>query len=77
MNLRDGHEGLAIAMTVVELILVGVSAPMAWKRFAKHLRDEGLITKKPVEQLSAATSVSFNSCNHKSRSALPFRLHTK
>ena len=48
-NLRGRHVGLAVALTVVQVILVGVSAPMAWKRFVKHLRDEGLITKKPVE----------------------------
>jgi hypothetical protein len=49
MNLRERHEKLAIALTVVELILVAVSAPVALKRFIKHLRDEGLIANKRVD----------------------------
>jgi len=46
MNLGDRHQVLAIALTVVQLILFAITGPMAWKRFAKHLRDEGLIAKK-------------------------------
>jgi hypothetical protein len=46
MNLRDNHEGLAIALSVVQVILVAIVAPMSWRRFVKHLRDEGLIAKK-------------------------------
>ena len=46
MNIGDTHQGLAIALTVVQLILFAITGPMAWKRFVKHLRDEGLIAKK-------------------------------
>lgn len=49
MNLSDRHEGLAIALTVVQVVMVVISAPMAWRRFVKHLRDEGLIAKKPED----------------------------
>jgi hypothetical protein len=49
MNLRDRHEGLTVALTVVQVILFAITAPMSWKRFVKHLRDEGLIENKPTK----------------------------
>jgi hypothetical protein len=49
MNLRDRHEALAIALAVVEVILLAISGPMVWRRFVKHLRDEGLTAKKGAD----------------------------
>jgi len=49
MNLRDRYEWLAIAFTIVGVILVVVWTPLMWRRFLKHLRDEGLISAKRSE----------------------------
>ena len=49
MNLRDRHEGLVMVLAVVQVILLAISGPMTWRRFAKHLREEGLIAKKRAD----------------------------
>jgi len=50
MNLRDSHQGLAVALTVVEFIIVIINGRITWRRFVKHLRNEGLIANKRGEQ---------------------------
>ena len=49
MNLRDRQEGLAMILAAVQVILLAISGPMVWKRFVRHLRNEGLLSKPGLQ----------------------------
>jgi hypothetical protein len=49
MNLRNKHEGIAIGLEAVGGLLVLLVTPMTWRRFVKHLRDEGFIAKRRLD----------------------------